>query len=133
MTKVLVIDDNEVIRSILGAALEHLGYRVTEAVNGYEGIKVVEADPPDLVLTDIIMPEQDGLQTIVEMRRRFPTIRIIAISGGGAMSPDDLLRVSKKLGASGCLIKPFTNESLRIEIERVLGPRLRNHPGDNVA
>ena len=120
--KILVIEDNAALRSTLRATLEDFGFRVTEAVNGYEGIKVVEADHPDLVLTDIVMPEQDGFETISALRRSFPEIKIIAMTGGGPMGPEDLLRVALKLGASGCLMKPFTSDSLRMEIERVCAP-----------
>ena len=119
MIKVLIIEDDAALRSILRTTLEHFGFRVTEAINGDEGIKVVKADPPNIVLTDILMPDQDGLETISALRKSFPTIRVIAMSGGGRMRSDELLRVALKLGASGCLTKPFTAEILRAEINRV--------------
>ena len=120
MTKILVIDDDATIRGIVRTALERQGCVVAEAKNGREAIKQIEAEAPDLALIDLIMPEQEGLETIQQLRRDFPAIRIIAISGGGQMGKDDLLYVAIKLGAHGCLAKPFTTDALWLEVQKVL-------------
>jgi DNA-binding response OmpR family regulator len=119
-TKILVIDDDVVLRGILRTALEYHGFLASGASNGREAITLIQNEIPDVVLTDVVMPDQDGLETIGVLRKRFPEVKIIAMSGGGPMDVNDLLNVARKLGADGCLPKPFANESLLAEIERVL-------------
>lgn len=120
MPTILVIDDDAPIREMLKKTLAREGHTVAEAENGREAIKAIENATPGLVLTDIVMPEQDGIETIPLLRRRFPGIKIIAMSGGGPMRAEELLYISKKLGADGCLAKPFSNDVLLAEIQRVL-------------
>jgi DNA-binding response OmpR family regulator len=83
MSRILVIDDDEQIRGMLRQVLGCEGYEVVEASNGKDGMALFRAAPADLVISDILMPEQEGLQTIRELRREFPTVKIITISGGG--------------------------------------------------
>lgn len=120
MPRILVIDDDAAMRTTLKAVLEKNGYLVAEAANGFDGLTVVEAGGVDLVLTDLVMPEQEGLETIKDLRKRFPAVKIIAMTGGGPMIFHDLLPVAKKFGANGCLAKPFENETLLAEIQRVM-------------
>ena len=120
MIKILVIDDDATIRGIVRTALERHGCVVAEAKDGRDGIKQIKAEPPALALIDLIMPEQEGMETIQKLRRDFPAIKIIAISGGGQMGKDDLLYVAKKLGADGCLAKPFTTDALWSEVQKAL-------------
>ncbi len=82
MARILVIDDDESIRFLLRAVLEFQGYDVIEAENGYEGLLCYQAEPADLVITDIQMPVMDGLELLMELRRTFPRAKVIAISGG---------------------------------------------------
>ncbi len=82
MARILVIDDDESIRFLLRAVLEFQGYDVIEAENGYEGLLCYQAEPADLVITDMQMPVMDGLELLMELRRRFPRVKAIAISGG---------------------------------------------------
>lgn len=82
MARILVIDDDESIRSLLRTVLELQGYDVVEAENGSEGLLCYQAEPADLVITDILMPVMDGVEMITELRRDFPCIKVIAISGG---------------------------------------------------
>ena len=82
MARILVIDDDESIRYLLRVVLEFQGYDVIEAENGYEGLLCYQAEPADLVITDMQMPVMDGLELITELQRTFPRAQVIAISGG---------------------------------------------------
>lgn len=118
--KILIVDDDLALRRTLRGVLEKNGFTVTEAANGKEAIKQVEAVGPDIVLTDIIMPEQDGMEIIPTLRKTFPGTKIIAMSGGGSLGMNDLLHIAEKLGADACIEKPFTNDTLLSEIQKVL-------------
>ena len=109
---ILVIDDDDQFRGMLRQTLEHAGYEVTDAPNGKEGIRVFRENPADLVITDIIMPEKEGIETIKELRRDFPDVKIIAISGGGRIGPVSYLKMAKGLGAQCTLTKPIEREEL---------------------
>ncbi|WP_042692951.1 response regulator [Azospirillum sp. B506] len=112
MASVLIIDDDDVVRTVLLRTLSMAGHRVVGARDGLEGMERIRgcpADSPlDLVITDIYMPNQEGLATIMELRRDAPSLKIIAISGGGARASLDVLRVAEALGAHRTLRKPFT-------------------------
>lgn len=114
---ILVIDDEPALREILSRVLIDAGHRVTGAGNGKEASKVLAAATFDIVLTDVIMPEKDGMQVISELRKKFPGIRIIAMSGGGHVSRDQYLKIAKGLGAHAVLEKPFANQVLLSTIE----------------
>lgn len=94
------------------------GHRVTAAANGNEASHAVAKDTFDIVITDLIMPEKDGIQVINELRRKYPQVRIIAMSGGGHVPRDQYLRIAKGLGAHSLLEKPFSNEDLVAAIEK---------------
>lgn len=111
---------------MLKATLEEGGYKVAEASNGNEGIKSCRQHPCDLVVTDIFMPEKEGLETITELRREFPAIKIIAISGGGYRSRvsgdsglSTALRSAKDFGADRTLRKPFDIDEFLAMIEEL--------------
>lgn len=104
---VLVIDDEQLIRLQMRTALEQEGFVVHEAANGNEGLTRIALAVPHVVITDILMPDKEGIETILELRRRYPSIRIIAISGGGRTGNKDFLRTAKHLGADRILAKPF--------------------------
>lgn len=104
---ILVIDDEQLIRLQIRNALELEGFTVHEAANGQEGLACVAESVPDVVITDILMPDKEGIETIMELRRSHPAIRIIAISGGGRTGNKDFLRTAKYLGADRTLAKPF--------------------------
>lgn len=120
MKRILVIDDEPAIRRLIRGAMESVGYTVREAENGCEGLNQCEAWTPDVVITDIFMPEQDGLQTMRTLRKTFPRARIIAISGGGDMGDLDVLRTARAMGATTILQKPFDMSTLRKVVERIL-------------
>ncbi len=98
------------------------GYSVFSALDGAEGIKIFEKEKPDLVITDIIMPEKEGLETILELKKNAPEVKIIAISGGGRSLPDDYLRTAEYFGADKTLTKPFSKSELLQSIAEVLKP-----------
>lgn len=106
MAHILLIDDDESIRSMLTEALEEDGHTVQIAVNGKQGIERYNSEI-DLVITDIIMPEQEGIQTIMQLRKENPDVKIIAMSGGGRTRGDDYLNLAKKLGALHTFAKPL--------------------------
>ncbi|MCA1946330.1 MAG: response regulator [Desulfovibrio sp.] len=107
MTKLLLVEDDPQVRSMLSETLRQEGYEVVEAANGREAIAAYKAAPADLVITDIIMPEQDGVETIHSLRRDFPQARIIAISGGSAnVRGEYLLGTADALGAMKTFKKP---------------------------
>lgn len=112
MKRILVIDDDSQTRQMLRQALERAGYSVVEARDGAEGLQYYQENPADLVITDILMPEKEGLETIRELREKFPSVKIIAISGGGRTGKLDFLPVAKKLGALRTLYKPFPLQEL---------------------
>jgi two-component system, chemotaxis family, chemotaxis protein CheY len=118
--RILLIDDDPEALLATEILLSYLGYTVETARNGREGLKLFRANPPDLVLTDIIMPDTEGIETIIEMRRLQPSARIVAMSGGGPMNKDGLLSMTVKLGASHALPKPFDDEQLAVVIEAAL-------------
>jgi DNA-binding response OmpR family regulator len=112
MGLILIIDDDDQIRRVLRKTLERDGYDVVDAPNGKEGIKLFRENPADLVITDLIMPEKEGIETIRELRRDFPEVKIIAISGGGRIGPDSYLKMAKGLGAQRTLTKPLDGDEL---------------------
>ena len=116
---ILVIDDEHALREILSQVLTDAGHRVVGAENGKEASKALATSAFDVVLTDVIMPEKDGMQVISEVRKKFPEVRIIAMSGGGHVSRDQYLKIAKGLGAHAILEKPFANQKLLDTIEEM--------------
>jgi DNA-binding response OmpR family regulator len=111
-TRVLVIDDNSDIRESLRWLLEGEGYIVSVAANGLEGLRLQRKEPADLVVTDIYMPEQDGIETLWKFREEFPGVPIIVMSGGGTARGTDYLVVAQELGARKTLRKPLNPQEL---------------------
>ncbi len=107
MIRILVIDDDFQMREMLGVILERKGYDVKTASDGKAALQLQSKKPFDIVITDIIMPEKEGLETISELRRGYPRLKIIAISGGGQYKPEGYLELAKQLGADRVLAKPF--------------------------
>jgi DNA-binding response OmpR family regulator len=107
MKTVLVIDDEPSLRKTLRNSLEEAGYRVLEAGDGREGLQKFAAERPDVVLTDVIMPTIEGIETIIEMRKIDANARIIAMSGGGRLDAADVLGVASKFGTNATIRKPF--------------------------
>jgi CheY-like chemotaxis protein len=125
MKKILVIDDDDLVRNVITKMLEREGFKVITAVNGKEGVELFYTDPADLVITDLIMPEKDGIETILELKKAFPEIKIIAISGGGQLGPGkvgatDYLSIAKAYGASCILTKPVEMNILINAVNKTL-------------
>lgn len=120
MPHILLIDDDDDLRAMLTAALTLHGHSVTEAQNGRAGLLAVKKDRPDLIITDISMPEMEGLGFLVELKKINSKTKVIAISGGGAIGGEQNLRIAKLMGAADTLMKPFRVESLRKCIDGVL-------------
>ena len=118
--KLLVIDDDAKIRRVLELKLRKGGYQVLVAADGEAGLNLLKGQQPDMVITDILMPGKDGLETIMALRRDFPEVKIIAISGGGRIGPDDYLRLAKKFGAQRTFTKPFTGKELLQAVKELL-------------
>jgi CheY-like chemotaxis protein len=121
MASVLIIDDDAGIRRVLRSALERSGHSVDEAGDGAEGVQHYRAAPADLVITDLFMPDQDGIETIQQLRDEFPTCRILAISGGAVTGASGALTDAKMLGANATLAKPFSIEELTRAVTGLLG------------
>jgi len=105
--KILIIDDDDRIRDLFRLWLERAGFIVYEAENGKKGVLVQQTHPVDLLICDLIMPVQEGIETITQFRDDYPEIGIIAISGGGKIGPDSYLAVAEQLGAWRVFTKPL--------------------------
>ncbi|MGQ9916415.1 MAG: response regulator [Bryobacteraceae bacterium] len=116
--RILVVDDDAGVRDVLRSMLEMAGYSVSEAENGKEAMRVLRAEGADLILTDLVMPEQEGIETIKALRQEYPDLKVIAMSGafGG-----DYLRIAAYLGAHATLPKPIQLETLLKLVRDVLG------------
>ena len=120
MTKILVIDDDALVRTTLEYLLRDAGYEIATAEDGVRGMAMFRSEQPDLVITDIIMPEQEGIQTINEMRKAKPDAKIIAISGSGRIGNVDFLKMARSLGAMDIVSKPFNADELLTIVENCL-------------
>ncbi len=122
MKKILIIDDEALIRKMLGKLFEKNGYEVLAAHNGNQGIQLFKDHDPDLVVTDLIMPEKEGMETIRDIRKLNPEVKIIAISGGGVVDPELYLTLARKFGAQYSFSKPIDNEKLLLAVKALLTP-----------
>jgi CheY-like chemotaxis protein len=120
MARILIVDDEPAILSILDRMLRKLGHESASAGNGKEALRRLEDGGFDLVITDLIMPESEGIETIGAIRKRWPVVRIIAMSGGGRQSPTPYLAVAASLGADATLAKPFQMADLETVLRLVL-------------
>ncbi|MDB4442451.1 response regulator [bacterium] len=120
MERILIIDDEPQIRSMLTLMLEREGYEVVEAPDGVDGIKIYRQNPADLIITDLIMPNKDGIGMIIDLKKEFPDVKIIAMSGGGLNKPDGYLKGAKKLGAACTLTKPIDREEMLEAVRETL-------------
>ena len=118
---ILVIEDDEMVRHAVARVLEAHGFNPTFAENGKEGLALFQRLSPVLVITDLIMPEKEGIETIMEMRKQRSDVRIVAMSGGGRVgAPEAFLKTAKSLGADEVLAKPFEPEQLVAVVKRQL-------------
>jgi DNA-binding response OmpR family regulator len=125
MAQILLIDDDDMLRGVLAKALGHVGHTVIQATDGQLGVELARAATLDLVITDLVMPVQEGVETILALRREHPALPIIAISGG--LSNSQLyLEIAEKIGAKRILPKPFTPQELNAVIDEVLAGTKRS-------
>ena len=120
MARILIIDDESSVRKVLRHMLERDGHEVVEAPDGHMGLRLYREHPTDLIVTDILMPEKEGIETILELRKTSPGVRILAISGGGRMSKYDLLETAEKFGVAKTLAKPFERQEFLAAVQEML-------------
>jgi DNA-binding NtrC family response regulator len=127
MQKILIIEDDHHILLMMKKMLGNKGFEIILASNGNEGLELFKKNHFDLVITDIIMPEKEGLETIREMRRMRSDLKIIAMSGGGKISADNYLETARIFGASRLLEKPFTRKQLVDAVQEIMGESDENN------
>ncbi|MBD3393204.1 MAG: response regulator [Chitinivibrionales bacterium] len=121
MARIMVIDDNENIRETLSEILALHDYEVATACDGNEALALMEKQVPDLVITDLIMPERGGIATIKEMRQKYPEVKIFAVSGGWVGRKEQFLKSAQDAGAIRSFAKPVNWADLKKAVEEVLG------------
>jgi DNA-binding response OmpR family regulator len=119
MAKILLIDDDELLRRVLSKALEYAGHTIIQAADGQQGIELARATGVELVITDLVMPVREGVETILQLRRERPALPIIAISGDHSNSKL-YLEIAAKIGAKRILSKPFAPAELLKLVDSVL-------------
>lgn len=110
MPEILIVDDNADIRGLWSEALSERGFKVRVAPCGYEAVRIAGSEPVDVVVIDLIMPDKDGIETLLETKAVRPQARILVVSGGGAMIPGSYVEIAKELGAHAALQKPVDIE-----------------------
>ena len=123
MIRILLVDDDDLSRGAIHKMLERAGYAVESTSDGDEVIRMYGRQAADLVITDLIMPDKDGLEIIQDLRKLNPTVRILAISGGGRVDANEYLAVARKFGAVEALSKPFPKDELRRAVDAALGAK----------
>lgn len=118
--QILIIEDDFAVRELILQTLSKAGYEVIAAEDGVEGLNLFREKNPDLVITDIVMPQKEGLQTIIEMRQESPGVKVIAMSGGGRYSNADYLKLARKFGARKTVAKPFMRDEMLAAVREVL-------------
>ncbi|MDA0745783.1 MAG: response regulator [bacterium] len=116
MARILILDDTYNIRVGLRALLEQAGYEVQDAANGQEGATLYNQHPPDLIITDVLMPEKGGMEVLLDLRYSFPDVKVIAISGMAA----DVLPTLKQMGAHRTFVKPFKGKDILQAVAELL-------------
>ena len=134
--EILLIEDDEAVREFIREVLLGAGYFVSVAGNGKDGLDEIRRDPDiGMVITDIVMPEKEGIETIIEIKQTWPQIKIIAISGGGRICAEDYLHIARELGADITLKKPFTRPELLgavAELTRHKYPDVSKRPASHI-
>ncbi|MFN4164581.1 MAG: response regulator [Ferrovibrio sp.] len=126
MPRILVVDDNAEFGRILQAHLTAHGHEVVAAKDGEQGLALIERETFDIVLTDILMPQRDGIEVLRQVKQRWPSLPVIAVSGGGWIKAGDLLEMADRLGADRVLQKPVRRDDLLAAVDAVLKDVLRD-------
>lgn len=121
MRRILVVDDDDQMKEMIQESLEIEGFETAGASNGRRAMAILERGSFDMVITDVVMPEQEGIETIMQIRKGYPHIKIITISGGGRTGPVNYLKMAKEFGASRTFIKPFERKELIAAVREILG------------
>ena len=121
MAKILIVDDECEIRKMLQRVLGRSGHELFEASNGEEAMEQLRQESHELVITDIVMPEKEGLETIMQIRRDFPHVKIIAMSGGGRVAATNYLEMAQRVGADRIFEKPFDRTDVINAVRELLG------------
>ncbi len=121
MKKILLVDDEEAIRTMVRAVLKTDTRSFSEAANGHAAQALLDTDTFDLVISDVIMPDCDGIELIMAIRRKLPDIPVIVMSGGGRVNAAHYLNLAAKLGAMSIFEKPFNTVKLRTTVTEILG------------
>ena len=119
MARILVVDDEAMLRGVVRKMLERNGHEVFDAADGALGTEAYRRLLTDIVITDIVMPNKDGIQLIIELKKEFPSVRLIAMSGGARTSERDFLEVAKQYGVRQVLHKPFSRAELEAAVVSV--------------
>jgi CheY-like chemotaxis protein len=120
MKRILIADDDSVIRKLLRKILEDAGYQVTEAADGKIAIKLYHEEPPDVIILDLVMPEKEGIETIIELKRDFPNVKIITITGGIMGEAETLLIAARRLGARYAFKKPLNPGEILQAVQKLV-------------
>ena len=120
MAFVLVVDDDAAFRAVACRVLQNAGHRTQEAVDGGHAMKLMALIAPEVILTDMLMPDRDGVELIRTVRQSWPTVRILAISGRGAFAGYDILKMAQMVGADATLAKPLDGDELVEAVNRLV-------------
>lgn len=121
MAKILVVDDEDSVRFVIKETLEQERHEVVEARTGNEALEVFERKPAELVITDLVMPDKNGIDLILELKNRYPNVRILAISGGGGLNGRfDYIPIAELIGARSVMRKPFNIIELKQTVKELL-------------
>jgi len=132
MPKILVIDDDEFVNGMIVQLLSEAGYEAEGAGDGNSGLKILESKQFDLIITDIVMPEKEGIETIIAIRNMDKTLPIIAISGGGKIDPRHYLKMAEHFGADRTFQKPFDRKDFLAAIQKCLSRRQGTQSNHNL-
>lgn len=121
MARILIVDDDDAVLATMRKTLERAGHSVTVASNGEDGLRLFRASPVDLVITDLYMPEKEGIETIQDIRAEYPKALILAVSGATTSSGEGPLVDAELFGANASLAKPFSPDELQRKVEQLLG------------
>jgi CheY-like chemotaxis protein len=121
VARILIVEDSPEERALLSELLSMAGHEVCLAAHGREALRLLREKPVELAITDMLMPEMDGVETMLALRRDHPGVKIIAVSGGGVFGADHCLRLARNLGARRILEKPYTPEEMLNAVQCALG------------